>query len=54
MNGMAHVNDIKRLVQQPDDTTVLVQELTILNDETKATKTTTRYFNPFNGSMDQD
>jgi hypothetical protein len=52
MNGMAHITDIKRLVQESDDVTVLVQELTIVNDQTKASKTTTRYFIPFNGSME--
>jgi hypothetical protein len=45
MNGMAHVTDIKWLVQE-EEKTVLVQELTILNEETNQTHTTTRYFNP--------
>jgi hypothetical protein len=45
INGMAHVTDIKRLVQE-DDRTVLVQELTIVNEETADRNSTTRYFVP--------
>lgn len=45
INGMAHVTDIKRLVQEPDRT-VLMQELTIVNEQTGASNTTTRYFIP--------
>lgn len=51
MNGMAHVTDIKRLVQE-EDKSVLVQELTIVNDETKESNTTTRYFVPFNEKLE--
>lgn len=43
MNGMAHVTDIKRLV---DGGSMLVQELSILNEQTGARNTTTRYFIP--------
>ena len=71
VNGMAHVTDTKRLIQEGKINTsedgpeapmnseqeetnsnskksrsVLVQELTITNPETKNTHTTTRYFNP--------
>lgn len=45
VNGMAHVVDIKRLVQE-DKGSVLVQELTITNPESQKSHTTTRYFNP--------
>jgi hypothetical protein len=45
MIGMAHVTDIKWLVQE-DGKSVLVQELTIANEQTQEKKTTTRYFNP--------
>lgn len=51
MNGFATVIDIKRLIQENDTTnnvnrSVLVQELTITNDESKQQHTTIRYFNP--------
>ena len=49
MNGMvAHVVDVKRLKQE-DDTgrTILVQELTIKNEQTQVSTTTTRYFLPY-------
>ena len=45
VNGMAHVVDIKRLVQE-DKGSVLIQELTITNPESQKSYTTTRYFNP--------
>jgi hypothetical protein len=45
MNGMAHVTDIKRLVQEGDKS-VMTQELTIVNEETGKSNTTTRYFYP--------
>ena len=45
VNGMAHVTDTKRLVQEAKGS-VLVQELTITNPESKKTNTTTRYFKP--------
>jgi hypothetical protein len=45
MNGMAHVTDIKRLVQE-EDKTVLIQELTIVNEQTTDRNSTTRYFIP--------
>ena len=46
MNGLAHVTDVKRLVQEEAGGSTLVQELTIVNDKTKESKTTTRYFKP--------
>jgi len=52
MNGMAHVTDIKRLVQE-DDKSVLIQELTIVNEKTGSSNTTTRYFNPHAGNLDE-
>lgn len=45
MNGMAHVTDIKRLVQEGENS-VLIQELTILNEKTQKSNTTVRYFKP--------
>eukprot|EP00531_Pseudo-nitzschia_arenysensis_P008432 CAMPEP_0116143456 /NCGR_PEP_ID=MMETSP0329-20121206/15464_1 /TAXON_ID=697910 /ORGANISM="Pseudo-nitzschia arenysensis, Strain B593" /LENGTH=230 /DNA_ID=CAMNT_0003638785 /DNA_START=37 /DNA_END=729 /DNA_ORIENTATION=- len=45
VNGMAHVVDIKRLVQE-EKGSVLIQELTITNPESQKSHTTTRYFNP--------
>lgn len=53
MNGLAHVSDVKRLVQE-GDSSVLVQELTIVNDQTGQSNTTTRYFKPFHGTLDMD
>jgi hypothetical protein len=44
MNGTASVTDIKRLVEGR-----LVQELTVVNQETGATHTTTRHFLPYDG-----
>ena len=52
MNGMAHVTDIKRLVQE-DDKSVLIQELTIVNEKTGSSNTTTRYFNPHAVNLDE-
>jgi hypothetical protein len=53
VNGMAHVTDTKRLVQEKDGTaSVLVQELTITNPQTGKSNTTTRYFNPHDGPID--
>lgn len=52
MNGMAHVTDIKRLVQEGEKS-VLVQELTIVNEKTGDSNTTTRYFNPFTGVLER-
>ena len=67
MNGMAHVTDVKRLVNEPAPAgaaegggaaagpttrSVLVQELTITNEQTKQTNTTMRYFNPYNGNLE--
>ena len=46
MNGMARVLDVKNLVQE-EDKTVLVQELTVTNEQMGTTHTTTRYFNPY-------
>lgn len=45
VNGMAHVTDIKRLVQE-DKGSILIQELTISNPESNKSHTATRYFNP--------
>jgi hypothetical protein len=45
VNGLAQVLDIKRLVFE-NDVVYLRQELTIWNEETKASHTTTRYFLP--------
>ena len=45
MNGMAHVTDIKRLLQE-GDSSVLVQELTIVNEQTGDSNTTKRTFTP--------
>lgn len=45
VNGMAHVVDIKRLVQE-EKGSVLIQELTITNPESQKSHKTTRYFNP--------
>lgn len=45
VNGMAHVTDIKQLLQEAK-ASVLVQELIITNPESNKTHTTTRYFNP--------
>jgi hypothetical protein len=44
MNGTASVTDVKRLVEGR-----LVQELTVVNQETGATHTTTRHFQPYDG-----
>ena len=64
MNGMAHVTDVKRLVNEPtpegstdggatgETRSVLVQELTITNEQTKQSNTTTRYFNPYTGNLE--
>lgn len=47
MNGLAHVTDVKRLVRDADTGgSILVQELTIINDKTQESKTTIRYFKP--------
>lgn len=46
VNGVASVTDIKNLVQEGDDKSVLVQTLTITNDGNKKHCTTTRHFNP--------
>eukprot|EP00934_Nitzschia_sp_Nitz4_P006244 Nitzschia sp. Nitz4//scaffold29_size155292//85611//86141//NITZ4_002666-RA/size155292-processed-gene-0.18-mRNA-1//1//CDS//3329546472//6234//frame0 len=53
MNGLAHVTDVKRLSKE-GDSSVLIQDLTIINDATKESNTTTRYFVPFTGSLDAD
>jgi hypothetical protein len=47
MNGMAHVSDTKQLLQEGGNKSVLVQVLTITNDQTKQSTTTTRYFLPY-------
>ncbi|KAG7347391.1 hypothetical protein IV203_016096 [Nitzschia inconspicua] len=53
VNGMAHVTDVKRLVQEENDTkSVMIQELTITNPESGKTHTTTRYFNPYDGLLE--
>lgn len=46
MSGIAHVTDTKTLVQEEGDKSVLVQVLTITNEQTGNTNTTTRYFIP--------
>jgi hypothetical protein len=46
MNGMAKIKDTKTLVQETDKS-VLIQELTIVNEETEQTNTVQRYFNPY-------
>jgi hypothetical protein len=46
MNGLASVTDIRTLVQE-DDKSVMKQELTITNEQTQQSCTTTRYFNPY-------
>lgn len=46
MNGMARVVDIKNLIQE-DDKSVLVQQLTVTNEQRGTSHTTTRYFNPY-------
>ena len=51
MNGMAHVKDSKKLVQE-ENKSVLVQELTIQNEQTGVSHTTIRYFNPFDGELE--
>lgn len=53
VNGMAHVTDVKRLVQEDNDTkSVMIQELTIINPASGQTHTTTRYFNPYDGLIE--
>jgi hypothetical protein len=47
LNGTALVTDVKRLVQESEERSVLVQELTIVNQQTGASHTTIRYFNPY-------
>jgi hypothetical protein len=46
MNGKASVSDIKRL-KTINDKTYLVQELSIINEGTQQSCTTTRYFIPY-------
>ena len=46
VNGMARVVDVKN-VQQEDDKTYLVQQLTITNEVSGASNTTTRWFLPY-------
>jgi hypothetical protein len=53
INGMAHVTDIKRLVQEEEKST-LVQELTIVNQHTGASNTTARYFIPTNQKLENE
>jgi hypothetical protein len=47
MNGMARVVDIKNLLQEDDEKSVLVQQLTVTNEQRGTSHTTTRYFNPY-------
>jgi len=49
-NGKASVTDIK-ILQQEDDKSVLRQQLTIVNEQTKQSSTTTRYFVPYNSPL---
>lgn len=51
MNGMAHVTDVKQLLQE-GNRSILVQELTIVNEETNQSNTTTRYFIPHEMKME--
>ena len=46
VNGEASVTDIKEL-QQEGEKSVLIQKLTIVNEQTKKSSTTTRYYNPY-------
>jgi hypothetical protein len=46
MNGLARVVDIKTLTQE-EDKSVMVQQLTVTNEQRGTTHTTTRYFNPY-------
>ncbi|CAB9498901.1 expressed unknown protein [Seminavis robusta] len=52
VNGIAKVTDVKEM--QPNDTggggVVLVQTLTVLNEQTGNSHTTTRYFIPYRGT----
>lgn len=50
-NGLAYVTDIKTLAQE-ENKSVLIQELTIVNDQTKQTNKTTRYFIPSNEDLE--
>mmetsp|Transcript_31562 Transcript_31562/g.52656 ORF Transcript_31562/g.52656 Transcript_31562/m.52656 type:complete len:197 (+) Transcript_31562:159-749(+) len=52
VNGMAHVTDIKRIVEEQDGSVVLVQELKITNPQTGNSNMTTRYFIPHDGPID--
>jgi hypothetical protein len=53
VNGMAHVTDVKRLVQEDNDiNAIMIQELTITNPQTNKTHTTTRYFVPYDGLLE--
>lgn len=51
MNGMAQIKDTKRLVQEAE-ASVLIQELTITNEETGQSNTVQRYFNPHLESLE--
>ena len=49
VNGKASVTDLKRLIQEEGDNSersVMMQELTILNEQTGNSHTVVRYFNP--------
>ena len=48
VNGMAQVKDVKNLVQESDEKSVMVQELTITNEATGKSCTTIRHFLPYN------
>jgi hypothetical protein len=45
VNGTASVHDVKNLIQE-EERSVMVQELSITNETTNSSSTTTRYFNP--------
>ena len=53
INGLAKVIDIKTLVQETNERSqqqsVYVQQLSILNEDTKKSHVITRYFLPFEG-----
>jgi hypothetical protein len=46
LSGLARITETKNLLQE-EERTILVQELTITNDLTGQTSTTTRYFVPY-------
>mmetsp|Transcript_5453 Transcript_5453/g.8010 ORF Transcript_5453/g.8010 Transcript_5453/m.8010 type:complete len:189 (+) Transcript_5453:101-667(+) len=47
MNGMALVTDVKRLQQEEGEKSVLIQELSVINEQTGNEHLTKRYFIPY-------